>query len=204
MEIYNGEYCVYALIFPNGKYYVGITKDIKDRWRSNGILYKKQLVGRAIKKYGWNNICHEIIASNLTKEEACNFEKLLIAKFNLNNTQYGYNKTDGGEGTSGSERPLEWRIQHSKDMMGKKNPNYGKDFNGINHPGVKPLYQITKQLDVVKRWNYIMEVTETLGYGNSNIGKCCHGKMKSAYGFYWCFEKDLDNFISKKRIENNS
>ena len=201
MEIYNGEYCVYILIFPNGKYYIGISKNIDGRWASSGAQYNNQLVGRAIKKYGWDDIEHEIIASNLTKNEARNFERLLISKLHTKDINYGYNQTDGGEGVSGWERSDEWKRKHSEDMTGEKNPNYGKDFKGVNHPGIKPIYQITKDLEIVRKWNYIMEATEILGYDNSNIGKCCHNKAKSAYGFYWCFEEDLENFIAQKIAE---
>lgn len=36
-----------------------------------------------------------------------------------------------------------------------------------------------------KRWESTMEVERTLGYKNTNIGACCNGKMKRAYGFIW-------------------
>ena len=53
----------------------------------------------AINKYGWNNIQHEIFASNLTKDEACDMEKTLITLLK-SNRGYGYNYTNGGDGTS--------------------------------------------------------------------------------------------------------
>ena len=49
-----------------------------------------------LKKYGWENFEHEIIASNLTKDEANNFEKLLIDKLDLLNHNKGYNLREGG------------------------------------------------------------------------------------------------------------
>lgn len=54
------------------KYYVGITgkENPNDRWDSGyGYLYNKHFTN-AIRKYGWNNIIHEVIANNLTKSEA--------------------------------------------------------------------------------------------------------------------------------------
>lgn len=41
----------------------------------------------AIKKYGWNNIEHKIIKTNLSQEDALNLERELIRKYNLNNIQ---------------------------------------------------------------------------------------------------------------------
>ena len=80
MEIYNGTCCVYIHTNKtNGKMYVGQTcQNPKKRW-SNGLGYvTQQYFYRAIQKYGWDGFEHEIIASNLTKSEADNFEKILI------------------------------------------------------------------------------------------------------------------------------
>lgn len=91
------EYKVYMHTFPNGKRYIGITKqNVEKRW-SNGKHYKEQAVGRAIKKYGWDNIKHEIIYDNLTEIEACNYEQQLITKYKTNQNEYGYNKSIGGD-----------------------------------------------------------------------------------------------------------
>lgn len=87
------KYTVYAHINKtNGKMYIGQTKQkITYRW-NNGNGYKQHSIfGKAIQKYGWDNFEHEIIASNLTKEEAENFEKLLIRKLDTTNRSYGYN-----------------------------------------------------------------------------------------------------------------
>ena len=57
---------VYVHVFPNGKRYVGITgRPVKERWK-NGSGYHGQVVENAIKKYGWDNIKHEILHENCT------------------------------------------------------------------------------------------------------------------------------------------
>lgn len=99
MEVYNGEYCVYVHTNKmNGKKYVGQTcQNPKRRW-DNGNGYKRCLLFyRAIQKYTWNGFDHEIVATNLTKEEANNFEKILIAKLDTMNPSIGYNLTSGGD-----------------------------------------------------------------------------------------------------------
>ena len=78
---------VYIHISPSNKFYVGITsKHPEERWR-NGFGYYSQPFYNVVKKYGWDNIYHEVIASNLTQEEACNFERILIKKLDSNNTK---------------------------------------------------------------------------------------------------------------------
>lgn len=91
------DYKVYLHIFPNGKRYVGITKQNLDKRFSNGKHYKNQIVGKAMKKYGWDNIEHKVVSENLTQKEACNLEQKLILKYKSNQSKYGYNRTIGGD-----------------------------------------------------------------------------------------------------------
>lgn len=90
-------YKVYMHTCPNGKKYVGITKqDVKDRWQ-NGKGYKpNKRFYNAILKYGWQNIQHEVLFENLTQDEAYKLEIELIALNESNNPNYGYNQTEGG------------------------------------------------------------------------------------------------------------
>lgn len=89
-------YKVYKHTFPNNKVYIGITKNNVSRRWINGNGYNSQYVYRAIKKYGWGNIKHEVLFENLTKEEAEQKEINLIAYYKSNQTQYGYNVSGGG------------------------------------------------------------------------------------------------------------
>lgn len=90
-------YTVYIHISPSNKYYIGITSMIPEkRWGNDGVGYKGQAFYNAIKKYGWNNFTHEIIATNLTKEQAEQMEIKLIAKYKSVDSKYGYNVQNGG------------------------------------------------------------------------------------------------------------
>ena len=89
-------YKLYIHKFPNGKVYVGITsQDVRERWR-HGEGYKDQLVYRAILKYGWDAISHQVLLSGMTKEEAEEKEIEFISAFKSNNPEYGYNISNGG------------------------------------------------------------------------------------------------------------
>lgn len=149
MEIYNGNYCVYVHTNKaNGKKYVGQTcQKPEKRWHNGRGYIENIYFWRSIQKYGWDNFEHEVVASNLTKDEADNFEKLLINKLDLMNPMYGYNLTAGGthgcmseytkrrmsDARSGENHP--WFGKHlpeetkkkiSESHMGEKNHFYGK------------------------------------------------------------------------------
>lgn len=110
------EYKVYEHIFPNGKRYVGITcQPLNRRWRDGNGYTANVIMTRAIKKYGWENIRHNVLAENLTEEEAFDLEKLLIAAGNLTDRNHGYNLAIGGDHPSLSEE--------SRRKIGEKNRN---------------------------------------------------------------------------------
>lgn len=90
-------YSVYIHTFPNGKKYVGVTSWKPElRWGANGCNYKNPYMVNAIKKYGWDNITHEIVAKNLTVDQASKMEIELIKKYNSTDREYGYNISPGG------------------------------------------------------------------------------------------------------------
>ena len=90
-------YVVYCHTFPNDKKYIGVTcQDPNIRW-GGGMGYKEQpFLFNAIVKYGWINIEHEILYANLNEEDAFAKEKELIALYQTNDAEYGYNLTPGG------------------------------------------------------------------------------------------------------------
>lgn len=92
-------YTVYKHTCPNGKVYIGITNQKPERrWGGNGRGYKdNEYFYRAIQKYGWDNIKHEIVAEGLTEDEACGMEVDLISEYRANDRSCGYNKHFGGK-----------------------------------------------------------------------------------------------------------
>lgn len=85
---------------PNGKRYIGTThNNVNLRWK-NGEGYKTQIkFYRAIQKYGWNNIKHEVYEAN-TESEMYYAERYLIAFFQTMKEEFGYNVSSGGEYSS--------------------------------------------------------------------------------------------------------
>ena len=116
-------YTVYLHTTPSGKYYVGITStEVDKRWQ-HGQGYRSQFFYKAIEKYGWDNIDHEIVASNLTKEEAENFEIKLISELHSNEKDFGYNIEKGGNHQGKHSEETKRKI--SEATKGENNPRYG-------------------------------------------------------------------------------
>lgn len=91
-------YSVYCHTIPSGRRYVGISCDPEKRWNKGKGYSKNYIFDRAIKKYGWDAIKHEILKEGLTLEEAKALEKELIAKWKLTDKRYGLNLSGGGDG----------------------------------------------------------------------------------------------------------
>lgn len=89
-------YTVYEHVFPDGKRYIGISNNVKRRWRNNGKEYDGvKNMREAINKYGWDNIQHNIIAEYIPRGEAQKLEQYLIKALDTENN--GYNQRGGGE-----------------------------------------------------------------------------------------------------------
>ena len=88
-------YSVYCHTFPDGKKYIGITSQNPEKRWNKGQGYKKQKVYKAISKFGWENIKHEVLFSGLSKEEAEFKERCFIKEYNT--IGQGWNVDTGGE-----------------------------------------------------------------------------------------------------------
>lgn len=119
------KYYVYIHTTPNNKKYIGITSQKPETRWANGFGYThNKYFNNAIEKYGWNNIKHEIVFENLTKEEASKVEVELIDKYKTCDRNYGYNLTTGGEiNKHYSQETIQLM---SINNSGSNNPFYGK------------------------------------------------------------------------------
>lgn len=96
---------VYRHITPNGKSYIGqCYGDPNKRWQ-NGKGYEKQVFGKAVNKYNWENIKHIILETGLTQREANDKEREYIKLFNSLTSQNGYNVRPGVVNSSFSKNP---------------------------------------------------------------------------------------------------
>ena len=91
---------IYRHIFPNGKCYIGLTKqDPKVRFK-NGYGYEScPLMWNAIQKYGWENVKTVWLYTEIDNlNKACCLERETIEKYRSNEREFGYNLANGGQG----------------------------------------------------------------------------------------------------------
>lgn len=96
-------YCIYKHTSPSGKVYIGKTcrENLQKRFLHEGIGYREcSYFWKAIQKYGWDNIKHEILIEGLTKIQADEYEKMFIKEYKK--LKISYNLTEGGDGSSGT------------------------------------------------------------------------------------------------------
>ena len=188
MNQINGErnYLVYMHVNKsNDKVYIGITSKLPhQRWGLNGNQYKKSQTAffRALKKYpDWDNDWdHIILRKDLTKDEACDAEVELIAKYRSNccrykDPSYGYNMTDGGEGRNGS-----------CGLNGEHNPSYGK--TGKLNSRSKPVYCIEDGL----YFESICIASKKYNISTSQISHRCKNQLTHAdIDKHFLYEEDV-------------
>jgi group I intron endonuclease len=150
---------VYALVFKNGKRYVGKSviangRGIENRW----CAYKRYRckdqprLYNALKKYGSDNVEYKVILITNDDNMANVVEKNLIALWGLQKNKYGYNITEGGErSTRGIKYPFrpksekhrkkisEALMNRTMSMTARNNISKGRigKYCGVNHPNVK-------------------------------------------------------------------
>lgn len=196
-------------VCPNGKRYIGITsKDPTVRWGNNGIRYKahNEHFYNAIMKYGWDNIQHIIIASDVSKECACEIEKSLIKEYQTTNREFGYNKSTGGECSgTGVIRVVsdETRQKISATQKGRKLSQETILKRSISQTGLKRSLETRKKIaekakiavlmfdlsdNFVAEYDSILKASIQTNIAKQNICKCCKGERNTAGGYIWKYK----------------
>lgn len=201
-------YTVYRLTSPSEKVYIGITsRPVKQRW-NNGIGYKRcPAMNNAIKKYGWENFKKEILLENTTESEAKALETMLIKLHRSNDSRFGYNRTEGGDGTTGYRPSEETRRKMSeahkgnKFFLGHKHTEEWKRENskrckGANNGHSKKVIC----LETLKVYDTMAQAREETGA--TKITDCCrhYYKHKSSNGLHWEYYDDRLSDEDYKKI----
>ena len=170
---------IYKLLFPNGKIYIGQSKNITKRIKCYIGLYKKdnRFVIRAIKKYSKENVIFSVL-------ELCNQEELnereihYVSLFDSNNKEVGYNLTEGGK--------FNFRITPEITEHKIMGNNTKKKVACYNLEGF-----------LIKIYSSLCEAERDLNIPNSDIVRCCKSKnirQRNGYMFSKDLEDKLDSY----------
>jgi group I intron endonuclease len=206
-------YTVYKHTVPNNKVYIGITsKKPEERWRNR--YRNNRYFSNAINKYGWENIKHEILYENLSKEDAEQMEIQLIALYDSSNPKFGYNIAKGGHSNNGYHHSEETKNKIKKSLTGKKytaerrknqsriikrcwdNDDYRKHMSevhkgkqsGKNNPSSKTVYQYSLKKELINIFESVGLAEKITGIDHRQICCCCNHKQKTCHGFIWSYE----------------
>ena len=207
----------------NDMVYIGITFRIPEkRWGKNGIKYKSnKYFWNSINKYGWDNFIHDIVASELLKEEAENLEKELIAKYNSANNKFGYNIELGGEhrgkhseqtkakisnAIKGIKRTDETKLKLSISHLNKQGENssfYGKHHTEDTKKKIaKALGQKVICVETGEIYASKIEAERQTKVNDTCIQRCCDGiasyagKLPDGTKLHW-------KYVDDNNINNN-
>ena len=202
-------YMVYAHIFPNNKIYIGITcqSSLERRSGQKGQGYKTQpLMWNAIKKYGWDNVKHIIVARGVYSSIAQEMERYLIKVYGTTNPKYGYNICTGGQLIP--EEAI--RIMSDNRMGAKKSYEHKKKI-GLGNLGVKHSIDSIPNVRPVIRYNF--KTGEYLGEYISvsdaarkyrikpiEIANCASGNKRKAGDSVWFYKDDVTEADISKRL----
>ena len=171
------------------KRYIGITRQNPLRRWENGCGYKKQFFYHAIKKYGWDNIKHEIITSTSDYNHALELEEFYISILKTNNREYGYN------------------CYGKRNLEKTKNKEFiPSDISLGKHPNAKSVICLT----TLEIFDCIVSASKKYNINPSHIISCCNGKIKSIgrhpdtkEPLMWEYYDDTKNYVVKKYEQNN-
>lgn len=206
------QYKVYKHTCPNNKVYIGITKtyNLQKRWRKGKGYWSNEYFTNAINKYGWENIKHEILFNNLTREQAEQKEKELIQQYKSNQRRFGYNIESGGilnkivskftreklrQNALGKKATKETKEKMSKAHKGINCYWYGKHLSDetkekIRRKRNKKIHQYSLEMQFIQAHNSMTEIAKKFNVTRQNIYACCSQRRKSACGFIWRYANE--------------
>jgi group I intron endonuclease len=201
-----GEYIVYKHTAPNGKVYIGQTKKtIQDRWK-NGKGYTCHRHGwfwKAIEKYGWDNIAHEILCDNLDKAEADYYEKYYIDHYQSTDKKYGYNCQSGGSRdykySEESKRNISAGLKQYYAVNGCPSTNKAREI--LQKKQGRQIVQYDLDGNKIEEYMSAYEAGQKTGIPHHKINAtlCLPDRNKQAGGYMWRYKENAPERLEPLR-----
>ena len=156
------------------KWYVGMTSlEPKKRWNNGkGYNYNTQM-WKDIQESNWNNDwIHTVFDTFSNREDALDYEAFLMGMFDSIGS--GYNISS-------------YSSAHSHTEESKRRMSEAKIGNH-NSPQ-KSVLQFSKTGEFIAEYPSTKEAGRQTGCYQSNICRCCKGKLKSTSGYIWKYKE---------------
>lgn len=167
--------CIYRHIKPNGEvFYIGIGKTIKRAYvKSKRSEFWKNIVAA----YGYEV---QILKQDLSWEEACELEKMLISHYGRRDLKLGplVNLTDGGDGGFGVIQSKETRDKRRVSMIGKNS----RDKHSLSKPVIS--FKDGTIVDCLK------DLSDILNIGYSKLKHVMAGRVKNNTDYEYVVDKN--------------
>ena len=213
-------YSVYRYTFPDGKIYVGVTKNTVQYRKDCGYQHNKPLTD-AIRTAGFKNVSVDILCKTQDETEAFEKERQFITALKSCNPTIGYNISSGGKATFEGRTHMELSKKKMSDSHkgkvfsdghreklrlanigkhdGEKNAMYGKpkskeciEKQYISHKKeMKTVIQMDLDGNVIAEYDSMHRAEKATGVARNCIKACAIGKQRSSKGFMWKY-KDGD------------
>ena len=185
-------YCVYMHKNKiNGKIYIGQTcQQPEKRWKDGEGYKGSSYFYSAIKKYGWSQFDHFILADNLTLEQANELEIKYIQQYKTTDDNYGYNLQSGGKNYIMSEMHKKKISEALKgiDRAGEKNSMYGKHHSEDTKNKIRQTKNSLK-VRCVETGDIFDSCHLAAAWAglkrDGHIPEVCNGNRKTAGGYHW-------------------
>ena len=179
----------------NGKFYIGSSVDLKKRKRDHlrelrDNIHINGRLQNSFNKYKEKNFRFDVVETVENKAELRDREQYWMDKTKAYNRHIGFNIN---------------RLATGGGNYGEDNGNYGN--LGIKNPLSKQIAQIDPDtLEVIKIWGASIEIQRELGYHGGSICKMCiqaekENVLRKSNGYFWCYEKDIDNIRNMKEFK---
>lgn len=89
-----------------------------------------------------------------------------------------------------NENKQDNRLENLNLMTHKENINWGTGIRRRAKSRQKLVEQFTLDGTHIATWFSVKGIAEELGFHQSSISNCCLGKLKTAHGYIWKYEKE--------------
>lgn len=207
MKETRAKYIVYKHTFPDGKVYVGMTRQTPQRRWGKGSGYNNvRLMKEAIKRFGWDNVEHKVLFSGLSFEEACEKEIETILLYNSADPERGYNTEKGGNGAEKITDSIRVRMSRSAikrcknekervrmreiGLKGSTGRSVSKETrqrigNANSISNACPIGQYDRSGELIEIFSSAAKASVITGVAKCNICRVAMGQRKTAGGYIW-------------------